>query len=158
MPLPLLAPRQLASCLLAIALLGASACSSFSSLQQPTVQVTAIHLLPGKTLLPDLALDLVVSNPNTVPLPLREFSYELTLNQHRVLSGVANQLPTIAANGKADVTLSATPDVTGAAGLVQQLMLQPKAHIRYQLKGELDPGLLLPTLRLDRSGELPVSH
>lgn len=144
--------------LLLTLLLGVAACTNLSTLEQPTVQVSAIHLLPGPTLIPGLAIDLQVSNPNSVPLPLKAFTYELTLNNHRVISGVADELATLPAHGTAEVTLSATPDMTGATGLLQQLMLQPRAQLTYQLQGELDMGLLLPTLRLERSGKLPVSH
>lgn len=149
---------HLSAALFGLLLLGLCACSSFASLEQPTINVKAIHLLPGKGLLPDLAIDLLVSNPNSVPLPLRGFAYELSLNNHRVLSGVANQLPTIAAYGEAMVTLSATPDVLGSAELVQQLMQRPQAHLNYQLQGKLDLGLALPTLTLERTGELPISR
>lgn len=149
---------QGATTLLALSLIlgSVTACSHLSSFKQPTIQVTAIRLLPGNSLFPALALVLLVSNPNAHPLPLNSFSYELSLNNHRVLSGVANQLPTLAAHGEAEVTLNARPDVAGAGELLYQLMQRPHGQLNYQLKGELDPGLLLPTLRLERAGKLPL--
>ncbi|MCD8547001.1 MAG: LEA type 2 family protein [Aeromonadaceae bacterium] len=132
-----------------------SACASLNPIQAPKVLVNSVVLQPQASGLPQLAISLHLSNPNDRDLSLRGASYDLAVEGHALLSGVANQLPVLPAYGEADVTLLAKPDMLGALALAQQLLsAPPKDGLGYQLHLVLDAGALLPNITLNKAGRL----
>ncbi|WP_409420327.1 LEA type 2 family protein [Pseudaeromonas sp. ZJS20] len=141
--------------LLVLCCLLLSACASLNPVQAPKVLVNSVALQPQASGLPQLAISLHLSNPNDRELSLRGASYDLSVEGHALLSGVANQLPVLPAYGEADVTLLARPDMLGALALAQQLLsAPPKEGLGYQLHLVLDAGALLPNITLEKAGRL----
>lgn len=131
-----------------------TACSSLTGLKAPNATVRAVRVVPSNGLLPDFAIDLHLTNPNDRDLTLRGASYTLSLGSHEVVSGVANKLPVLPAYGQADVTLTATPDISGALGLVQKLMQGNKKAMHYRLEARFDLAAVLPDLVITKEGDL----
>lgn len=143
--------------LLILGLLAAACAPLRGGLQTPGVSVTGLSVLPTRDLVPTFLIELHVSNPNRVALELEGLVYHLDLEGHRILSGVANQLPVIAAYGEGDIRLPVRPDLLSTASLFADLLNQPREVFRFDLETWLDPGGLFPRIRVSKSGELSLA-
>lgn len=70
------------------------------------------------------------------------------------MSGVANNLPTIAPYDEADVKLHATANLLGGFKLITEMMSNPKEHIEYEFNARLDVGRFRPRIEVSQKGEL----
>ena len=125
--------------------------------EQPTVSVTSFRALPTGSVAPRFEIGLHVVNPNNFPLELQGISYTISLEGHRILTGVANQLPQIAAYGEGDLLLRASPDLLSTISLFSDLMNQPRESFHYELLAKLDVGGLLPKIVISKSGQVALS-
>ncbi len=143
---------------LLICLLLVSACAAFlPRFETPIVTVASVRILPGQSLVPVFAIDLDVSNPNRIPLQLAGLSYHLEIEGHRVISGVAGQLPQIAAYGQGRVSLEARPDLLNTLSLFHELLQRPRQSFSYELDAVLDVGRLIPKIHVGKQGTLQFS-
>ena len=134
-----------------------SACASLRpDFEEPTVTVTSFRALPTESIAPRFEIGLHIINPNRSALKLHGLAYSVELEGHRILTGVANQLPVIAAYGEGDVLLQASPDLFSTLNLFADLMSQPRESFRYKLEAQLDVGVLLPKIRVEKSGEISL--
>jgi Conserved secreted protein len=131
-------------------------CSSLEKLEPPTVTLVSIKPVTSSAMLPTFNIELRLSNPNEIAIPLRSVRYELFLNKSKVVTGSGNDLPTLPAHGDAIVTISAIPEVTGAMALAGQFLLQQPTAMEYHFRAELDPAIALPTLHFERTGEIKL--
>jgi len=143
----------LLSCLL---FLVASCAILHPGFEQPTVSVTSFRALPTGSAVPRFEIGLHVVNPNSFPLGLQGISYTINLEGHRILTGVANQLPQIAAYGEGDLLLQASPDLLNTLKLFSDLMNQPRESFHYELLAKLDVGGLLPKILVSQSGQVTL--
>ena len=79
--------------------------------------------------------------------------YNITIEDNKILSGVANELPIVEGYGEADILLDASVDVLGGAKLLQSLINSPKDSFHYGFNAKLDLGSLKPLLRISEQGE-----
>ncbi|HEY5790720.1 MAG TPA: LEA type 2 family protein [Gammaproteobacteria bacterium] len=122
--------------------------------ETPTVTVTAFRSLPGDGGLPRFEIGLRIVNPNASALALRGIAYSISLAGHRVIAGVANQLPEVAGYGTGEVTLVADVDLLSGIALVTDLVRNEHEEIAYSFDAKLDLGALRPALRATREGTL----
>lgn len=122
--------------------------------ETPGVSVSSFRMLPSNNLVPRFEIGLHVVNPNRVPLKLLGLTYEVELEGHRVLTGVANELPLIAGYGEGDVMLQGSPDLLSTISLFTDLMNQPRERFRYKFSARLDIGRFLPKLQVEKAGEI----
>lgn len=146
--------RFLIAALLALLLGGCAALSP--NFQQPGVEVTAIEPLPagpGNDL--RFRIHLRVFNPNDSELALSGLYYTLSLSGHKVVTGTANNLPTIAAYGQDDIVVDATASVVGSIFAAMDFIGSRSDTVPYELEAKL--GLrnsILPSIKVQRSGEV----
>jgi len=132
-------------------------CATLSpDFEQPTVNVSSFRLLPSNNIVPRFEIGLHVINPNRVPLELLGMSYQVELEGHRVLTGVANELPMIAAYGEGDVLLQASPDLFSTISLFTDLMNQPREKFNFNFSARLDVGRFLPKIKVEKTGEISL--
>lgn len=133
-----------------------SGCSTLDmvNLEQPQVNVSSFRMLPSNNIVPRFEIGLHVINPNRAPLKLFGMSYEIELEGHRVLTGVANELPLIAAYGEGDVLLEAAPDLFSTISLFTDLMNQPREKFNFKFAARLDVGKFLPKIRVEKEGQI----
>ncbi len=124
--------------------------------QEPNIQVTSIALRNPGTLAPEFDITLRVSNPNAFALNLVGMSYTLDIEGNRILSGVSNNLPRIAAYGEGDIELSAVVSLIGSINLLQDLLAGDSDLINYVFNTTLDAGGGIPVFNIRRSGQLPL--
>lgn len=133
------------------------ACAALQpNFEEPTVTVTSFRALPSENIVPRFEIGLHVVNPNRSALKLLGLSYTVELEGHRILTGVANQLPVIAAYGEGDVLLQASPDLFNTINLFAELMTQPRESFRFKLAAQLDVGRLLPKIHVEKRGAISL--
>lgn len=125
--------------------------------ETPTVNVIAVRALPGESLTPQFAIDLRIINPNRNPLALRGVAYTLTLEGHKILTGVANELPTIPGYGEGDVTLIAAANLLGSIRFFTDLINTRRDAIAFVLEAKLDPGGLRPAIVVSEEGAINLT-
>jgi LEA14-like dessication related protein len=128
--------------------------------QEPQVSVNSFKILPGGSINPTFEIGVRVVNPNNTALSLKGMAYTASIEGNKIFSGVANQLPIVAAYGEEDVKLTAQADLFGGVRLIADLMKPRKTPIGYTLKVKLDLGTFVPPIYITREGSLtiPTAH
>jgi LEA14-like dessication related protein len=141
-----------------LAVLAMAGCATLRpDFETPTVTVNSIRLLPSGNIVPQFEVGLHIANPNRTALSLQGIAYTLSLDGFKVISGVANDLPTIDAYGQGDITLVASVNLMSSIRLLSDLMNQGGDAITYELDAKLDLGGILPTLHVTESGEIDLA-
>ncbi len=143
--------RLLTISFLFVVLLGG--CATLSpGFEEPTLQVNSIRLKNSNSLAPEFEISLQVTNPNRDALSIDGMTYTLNLAGNKVVSGAANDLPTIPAYGEADVKIMATLSLLGGFKLLNDLMNQYQESVGYEIIVRLDVGKLYPRITIQREG------
>ena len=122
----------------------------------PSVNITAFKASPTQGLAPRFEIELHIVNPNRSPLVLDGIYYTIEIEGHRILEGVSNQHPTIAAYGEGDIVLGATANVVNSLRLIADLSQQLRNTFNYKLKTKLDIGTFRPSIRLTKEGTISL--
>ena len=125
--------------------------------ETPAVNVSSIRALPSEGIAPRFEIGLHIVNPNRNALTLQGIAYRLKLEGHEILTGVANDLPTIAGYGEGEVTLTATTSLLSSIRLFTELMNTPREAIAYDLEAKLDLGGIRPAIRVSETGSIDLS-
>lgn len=125
--------------------------------ETPTVTVNSLRLLPSGNLVPQFEVGLHVVNPNRSALRLHGIAYTLSLDGFKILTGVANDLPTVEAYGQADIKLVAAANLISGIRLLSDLVNQQRDAIAYDLDAKLDLGGILPALHVNESGNIDLA-
>lgn len=132
-----------------------SACvTTPSDFEEPSVSVTSFTPVSSSSISPQFEIVLHITNPNRESLVLEGLSYNIYLDGNKVMSGVANDLPTIEPYGETDVKLNATANLLGGFQLITGLMNENKAHIEYEFNAKLDVGVFKPRIEVSKKGTL----
>ncbi len=128
-----------------------------SDFQTPTVSVSSFKALPSEGIAPRFKIGLHIINPNRTPLKLQGVAYSISLEGHQIITGVANQLPEIAAYGEGDIEVTAAADIFNAIRLIAGLMSQPKDKFDYEFNAKLDVGALIPAIKVIDKGRVSLN-
>lgn len=132
-------------------------CASLSpGFEEPSVTVTSFRMLPSNSVVPKFEIGLHVINPNRSALNLVGLAYNVELEGHRILSGVASDLPVIAAYGQGDVLLQAAPDLFSSISLFTDLLNKPRGKFNFNFAASLDVGWFLPKIKVQKSGQISM--
>jgi LEA14-like dessication related protein len=128
--------------------------------EKPKVSVNSFKILPRGSINPTFEIGLRVVNPNSIPLNLKGMSYTASIEDNKIFSGVANQLPIVQAYGEEDIKLNAQADLLGGIRLFADLMKKRDTPISYTLKVKLDVGTFALPIYITREGNLtiPTTH
>ena len=130
-----------------------SACATLpSDFEEPAVSVISFKPINSGGITPQFEIVLHVTNPNREPLSIEGMSYTIHIEDNKVMSGVANDLPTIEPYGEAEVTLNATANLMGGFKLLTGLMNTQAEEIDYQFKAKLDVGTFMPRIDVVKKG------
>jgi LEA14-like dessication related protein len=140
---------------LLLAVLCVSACATMKpGFETPTVRVMSFRPLPSQGLAPRFEIGLRVINPNADALKLRGMSYNVSLDNYRVVEGAASDLPVVPAYGEATIKLTAAVSLVDAMRFVNGLMSDTDGQVEYRLQAKLDVGALMPAIRIEEKGLL----
>lgn len=143
--------------LLGVLVFWLAGCATLSpDFEPPKVTVSSFRLLPTSSMVPKFEIGLHVINPNRIPLQLFGLTYEIELEGHRVLTGVASELPEIAAYGEGEVLLRASPDIFSTLSLLSDLLKQPRETVNYNFSARLDVGKFLPKINVEKTGAISL--
>lgn len=136
-----------------------SGCSSFQpKLEQPTVKVAGLQLLPAQGLTQPIEVNLLIANPNDRDLTLRGISYTVGIENFDVLSGVSDQLPTLTAYQETPVKVVVTANVLQLVRLIEHFSRNGvKETVNYNFSAKLDFSAWLPALRVNEKGSIPLA-
>lgn len=134
-------------------------CSSLQpKLEQPTVKVAGMQLLPAQGLSQPIEVSLLITNPNDRDLTLRGMSYVVGIENFDVLSGVSNQLPTLTAYQETPVKVVVTANVLQLVRLIEHFGRNGiKENVNYHFSAKLDFSAWLPALRVNEKGSIPLA-
>lgn len=133
-------------------------CATFApDYEAPTVTVSAIRALPSESLSPRFEIGLHIINPNRSALTLQGIAYSLKLDGHKILTGVANQLPTIDGYGEGDVTLVASTSLLSSIRFFAGLVNEQRDTVSYSLEAKLDVGSFRPAIHVGEKGKISLS-
>lgn len=124
--------------------------------ETPTVGVTSFRVLPAEGAVPKFEIGLHIVNPNRTSLKLEGLVYSVTLEGHKILTGVSNNLPTIEAYGEGDVLLLASADLLNSIGLFATLLQSPQETFDYMLDAKLDIGSFRPRIHVVKEGQVSL--
>lgn len=129
-----------------------SGCAIFRpDFTKPEISVSAFRLLPSNGI-PKFEIELQIMNPNSFQLELNGMSYSANIEGHRVVSGVANNIPVIPAYGEGSVRLAGSIDLFSGFQLLTELMQPKHKGINYLLEVKLDIARFLPNMTVEKSG------
>lgn len=132
-----------------------SGCARFTpGYDEPSVGLKTFRLLPAEGLIPTFEIGLHIINPNSEPLRIKGIYYTIAVEGHRVLAGVADDLPEIKGYGEADITIEATVDLLSGVRLLRSLLIEPATTFAYTFNAKLDMGPFLPTMNIVEKGQL----
>jgi LEA14-like dessication related protein len=153
------APAQL---VLAIALLagsmgGIQGCASLQAdYDEPVVTVTSFRAVPAEGAALSFEIGLRVVNPNSEALELQGIAYTISLEGHKLITGVGKDLPVVEGYSEETFTLQASASMFQAIQLFSDLMREPKESLQYDLETKLDVGTFYPAIRVRKSGEIAL--
>ena len=142
-----------------IAVLCIGGCARLSSnYEEPTVGLKTFRLLPSDGIVPTFEIGLHIINPNRDPLNIDGLYYTVNIEGHKVLAGVASDLPKIKGYGEGDITIKATVDLLSGAKLIRSLLIQPTSRLEYTFNAKLDMGPFIPTMNIVEKGQISADN
>lgn len=151
-----LRPGLATALLLCTFLLSGGCAALHPGYEEPTVGLKTFRLIPSDGLVPEFEIGLHIINPNRDPLNIEGLYYTVEVEGHKVLAGVASDLPVIRGYGEDDITIIATVDLLSGAKLIRSLLMQPTSTFSYTFNAKLDMGKFMPTKNIVEKGQLAV--
>ena len=127
-----------------------------SDFKEPGVTLVSVRPQIKNIFAPEFDVVLHVTNPNREALDIAGLSYTIHLQGNKLIEGVANELPVIAAYGEADISLRATADLMGGISVLSEFLSQPGKQFDYEFNADIDLGTLYPMVRVQRSGVISL--
>lgn len=125
--------------------------------ETPSVGVSSFRVLPSEGAAPKFEIGLHIINPNRSSLKLEGLVYSVTLEGHKVLTGVSNDLPVVEAYGEGDVLLIANADLFNSISFFAGLLQSRQETFKYKLEAKLDIGSFRPRIHVTKEGEISLS-
>lgn len=126
---------------------------------KPTADVTAVHIPFIDLKKADLVIDLLVTNPNPIPIPLVDINYLVESDGRKLISGLIPDAGTIHAHGSETVKVPVSliyDDIKSTYNDIKSGSIIP-----YKIKVDLIvdvPVIGNITLPLEKTGEIPVPY
>lgn len=128
------------------------------ALVAPEVQLVGLSLLDASADSQRFRVDLAVSNPNEVTLPVERLSFSVRLAGSGVMNGRSLSPFELASGESTTLELEVTTNLVSSVSRLLALLQGPADAIQYDLDGlvTLSRGLN-PTFPFSRRGEVPLS-
>ncbi|KAI4377979.1 hypothetical protein MLD38_015526 [Melastoma candidum] len=126
---------------------------------KPTADVTGIHIPSINLKKAELVVDVLIKNPNPVPIPLVDINYLIDSDGRKLVSGLIPDAGTIHAHGEETITIPVTLIYDDIKSTYDDI--KPGSIIPYKIRVELlvdVPVFGRLTLPLEKTGEIPVPY
>ena len=124
--------------------------------ERPSVTVSTFRAIPVANGVPNFEIGLRVLNPNATPLELRGVSFSISLDGHKLIRGVGNELPVIEPYGAGDFTVTATANILAGIRFFADWAATGDDSMKYEFKAKLDVGAFRPAIRITDAGEFSL--
>ncbi|XP_059655794.1 uncharacterized protein LOC132302823 isoform X2 [Cornus florida] len=124
---------------------------------KPTADVTEIHIPFINLDKADIVIDMLVKNPNPIPIPLVDINYLIESDGRKLVSGLIPDAGTIHAHGSETVKVPFTLIYDDIKSTYDDI--KPGSIIPYRIKVDLlvdVPVFGRLTLPLEKTGEIPI--
>lgn len=126
---------------------------------KPTADVTGIHIPSINLEKADIIVDVLIKNPNPVPIPLVDINYLIESDGRKLVSGLIPDAGTIHAHGEETVKIPVTLVYDDIKSTYHDI--KPGSIIPYRIKVDLIvdvPVFGRLTLPLEKTGEIPIPY
>ncbi|TYJ03044.1 hypothetical protein E1A91_A12G000700v1 [Gossypium mustelinum] len=126
---------------------------------KPTADVAEIHLPCINLEKAEIVVDVIIKNPNPVPIPLVDIDYLIESDGRKLISGLIPDAGTIHAHGEETVKILVTLIYDDIKSTYDDI--KPGSIIPYRLKIDLIvdvPVFGRLTLPLEKTGEIPIPY
>lgn len=147
----------LLGCVIIANLLATGCATMDADYEEPKVDVVGISKSEDAAAGLQFTLQLRIVNPNATDLELKGLYYEISLDGIDLVSGTANNLPTIEAFSEETVSVNAAPSLVNSVRLASRLMDFTGSEIPYELKAKLGTtSKWMPSRTIRESGTIPL--
>ncbi|XP_077229498.1 uncharacterized protein LOC143862354 [Tasmannia lanceolata] len=126
---------------------------------KPTADVTGVHIPSINLKKADIVVDVLVKNPNPIPIPLIDINYAIESDERKLVSGLIPDAGTIHAHGSETVKIPLTLIYDDIKETYDDI--KPGSIIPYRIKVDLIidvPVFGRITIPLEKTGEIPVPY
>lgn len=126
---------------------------------KPTADVTGIHIPSINLEKAELVVDVLIKNPNPVPIPLIDINYLVESNGRKLVSGLIPDAGTIRAHGEETVKIPVTLIYEDIKNTYDDI--KPGSIVPYRVKVDLIvdvPVIGRITIPLEKTGEIPIPY
>ncbi|XP_074576632.1 uncharacterized protein LOC141833146 [Curcuma longa] len=126
---------------------------------KPTADVTGVHLPCINLKKADIVVDVLIHNPNPIPIPLIDIDYLIESDGRKLVSGLIPDAGTIHAHGSETVKIPVSLIYDDIRSTYHDI--KPGSIIPYRIRVALIvdvPIIGRLTLPLEKSGEIPVPY
>jgi len=121
--------------------------------ETPSITLSSFKALPGKGMVPRFEIGLHIVNPNRTELSLKGMAYTISIQGHKILAGVANDLPLIQAYGQGDIRLTTAVSLFNSIAFFADLARKQNPEtLTYSFNAKLDTGTFSPIIRVNKKG------
>ena len=141
-----------------LGLLMLAGCASLTpDIDPPKISLVSFRNLPTEGGAPRFEIKLRVINPNKQTLDIAGISYSIELLGRELITGVVNDVSPIAGYGEGIVTLDAGLQLLELFRLMVSLGTTSSEPLEYRFTAKIDFNGLIPTQRLEDSGEITLN-
>lgn len=126
---------------------------------KPTADVAGIHIPSINLERAEIVVDILIKNPNPVPIPLIDINYLIESDGRKLISGLIPDAGTIRAHGEETVKIPVVLIYDDVKNTYDEI--KPGSIIPYKVKVDLIvdvPILGRLTLPLEKTGEIPIPY
>jgi len=138
--------------------LGLTACGSLvRDIQPPEIELVGLQFTGVELNRQTFRLSLDVTNPNSIPVPVRALSYQLQLAGGAFADGNSEERFTLPANGTQRIRLNVGTDLLGTLTRISNLLKGSGGAMDYEISGDMHVDLpLVKPIPFRRSGEIAL--
>ncbi|WP_185236649.1 LEA type 2 family protein [Teredinibacter franksiae] len=125
-------------------------------LEQPQISIIGFRPVSSSGLNAMFELDIRISNPNSITLPIAGMSYEFAVNDAGLLKGVSNAIDPIPPYSSQDIKLQLSANLLSAPKLLYSLLKSPGDFVHYSFTTKVDLQGPLPSFRLVEDGKIAI--
>ncbi len=133
-----------------------ASCATLPQLQPPGIALKRIDLLQLGFDEQRFGLELEVTNPNSIPLPITGIRYGLTVSGIELGNGASTETLRIPANGTTRVQLELSVNAVRLLGQLSEWTRRPPSDLSYLFDSEIDVELWPRPLQVSREGRVPL--
>ncbi len=128
-------------------------CASLVSLKDPEVSLIGIEPVKSSGMTPRFVLHLMITNPNDIDLDIDGVAFNFSIAEEELLSGVANNIPTLTAYGETAVDVQGSISLFKLFNLFRGLGKDADKALDYKLTTTIDPSGF-PAFDVEQVGNL----